>query len=128
MHLNAKDCEDYYCNQVGGNFFQGHAYQRGYGFFGDLRRFITPLAVRAGKYLGKELWRTGKGVLTDVAGGSSLKDSARSHLGAASKRIKADVLHRLQQQHGKGIKRKPVRKSVQCKKKRRKITTHDIFS
>ncbi|XP_035209161.1 uncharacterized protein F54H12.2-like [Stegodyphus dumicola] len=83
MHLNQKECESYYCAQVGGGggvYFQGIPHQRGYGFFGDLRRYITPLALRAGRYLGKQLMQTGKNVLSDVAAGSSFKDSARSRI------------------------------------------------
>lgn len=127
MHLSSKDCEEYYCRQVGGSYFQGQtAYQRGGGFFGDIKRYITPLAVRAGKYLGKQLLRTGQGVLTDVAGGRSFKESARSRVGETSKRIKDDIIHRLQ--HGKGIKRKRKRQSVQTQKKRRKTGIDDIFT
>ncbi|GFT57588.1 uncharacterized protein F54H12.2 [Trichonephila clavipes] len=90
MHLSKKDCELYYQHQVGGNYFQGSPYQRGYGFFGDLRRYITPLALRAGKYLGNHLLQTGKNVVHDVAGGTSFKDSARNRLRETSKQIKDD--------------------------------------
>ncbi|GFT80901.1 transposable element Tcb2 transposase [Trichonephila clavipes] len=100
MHLSKKDCELYYQHQVGGNYFQGSPYQRGYGFFGDLRRYITPLALRAGKYLGNHLLRTGKNVVHDVAGGTSFKDSARNRLRETSKQIKDDFFRKLQE--GKG--------------------------
>ncbi|GFY03870.1 uncharacterized protein F54H12.2 [Trichonephila clavipes] len=101
MHLSKKDCELYYQHQVGGNYFQGSPYQRGYGFFGDLRRYITPLALRAGKYLGNHLLRTGKNVVHDVAGRTSFKDSARNRLRETSKQIKDDFFRKLQE--GKGI-------------------------
>ncbi|GBN52646.1 hypothetical protein AVEN_40918-1, partial [Araneus ventricosus] len=54
MQLDARSCEAYYrLQQTGGNvYFKGVPYQRGYGLFGDLRRFITPMIIRAGKYLG----------------------------------------------------------------------------
>lgn len=127
MHLNARDCEHYYCSQVGGNYFQGlTSYQRGSGIFSNVQRFISPLAMKVGSYLGKHMLRTGKNVLSDVASGRTFKDSARSRIGETSKRIKEDIIHRLQ--HGKGIKRKNKRSSAQIKKKRRKITTDDIFS
>lgn len=129
MHLNAKECEQFFCDQVGGggNFFHGQtAYQRGYGFFGDVRRFITPFALRAGKYLGKQLLNTGRGVIEDVTSGSSLRDATRSRLRQTSKRMKEDILHRLQ--HGQGIKRKSTRKTNQTRKKRRKTTSRDIFT
>lgn len=127
MHLDAKDCEHYYCQQVGGNYFQGQtAYQRGYGFFGDVRRFITPLAIRAGKYFGKQLMRTGSNVIKDIGAGESFKSAAKNRLRETSRQIKDDVLLRLQR--AKGIKRKCTRKSAQIKKKRRKTTSKDIFS
>ncbi|GFR13524.1 uncharacterized protein F54H12.2 [Trichonephila clavata] len=97
MHLSKKDCELYYQHQVGENYFQGSPYQRGYGFFGDLRRYITPLALRAGKYLGNHLLRTGKNVVHDVAGGTSFKDSARNRLRETSKQTKDDFFRKLQE-------------------------------
>lgn len=130
MHLNAKDCEFYYCSQVGGggNYFQGIAHQRGYGFFSDIRRFITPLALKAGRYLGKQLFQTGKNVIGDISSGASLRDSARNRLRETSKKIKDDVFQKLQQQ-GTGIKRKRPKKKRQTSAKRCKKTTHkDIFS
>jgi hypothetical protein len=109
----------------GGNYFHGIPHQRGWGFFGDLRRFITPLALRAGRYLGKHLLHTGSNVLSDVASGSSLKDAARSRMRETSKKIKSDVFEKLQQ--GEGIKRKRKRKKCQSKSKCRK-TKRDIFT
>ncbi|GFT01552.1 uncharacterized protein TNCV_270431 [Trichonephila clavipes] len=62
MHLDPKACENYYCAQVqtgGGPYFQGVGHQRGYGMFSNLFRFITPIAMKAGKYLGKHLLSAG---------------------------------------------------------------------
>lgn len=128
MHLNAKDCEFYYCSQAGGgsNHFHGIAHQRGYGFFGDLRRYVTPLAIKAGRYLGKQLFQTGRNVMTDVAGGSSFRDSAQNRLRETSKKIKDDVFRKLQHGSG-GIKRKRQTKNRQMKTKRCKKTRKDIF-
>ncbi|GBO29575.1 Uncharacterized protein F54H12.2 [Araneus ventricosus] len=97
MHLSRKDCELYYQQQVGGNYFQGAPYQRGYGFFGDLKRYITPLVFRAGKYLGKQMLETGKNVFNDYTSGNSLKDSMRTRLRQTSKQIKDDFFQKLQQ-------------------------------
>ncbi|GFQ77421.1 uncharacterized protein TNCT_610121 [Trichonephila clavata] len=132
MHLNQKACEDYYCSQVqagGGQYFQGVSHQRGYGMFSNLFRFITPIALKAGKYLGKHLLSTGSKVMSDVVSGSSLKDSARSRFRETSKKIKDDIMHKIQS--GSGIKRKKSHKEnhshrVKRNRKRRKET--DIFS
>ncbi|GBN66250.1 hypothetical protein AVEN_218087-1 [Araneus ventricosus] len=138
MHLHRKDCEAYYCAQVGGGgYFRGAVgIQRGYGVFGDLKRYITPLAIKAGKYLGQHLLHTGKNVLSDVREGKSFRDAARSRLHQSSKKIRDDFFQQLHQQ-GKGIKRKAPRKRCQSKAKtskarppkakRRKVTTRDIF-
>lgn len=125
MHLNAKDCESYYCAQVGGGPFIGIPHQRGYGIFKDLSRFITSLALRAGRYLGKHLLDTGRNVITDVASGTSLKHSARNRIRETSKKIKDDIFQKLQR--GQGIKRKRKKKSRQTKAKRRKVARNDIF-
>lgn len=126
MHLNQKDCDSYYCQQVGGAYFQGIAHQRGYGLFGDLKRVISPIALSAGKYLGKQLLKTGSHVISDVAGGRSFKESAKSRLRETGKNIKDDFFRKLQ--GGSGIKRKRNKKTRQCKNKRRKTTSPDVFS
>lgn len=131
MHLKSEDCIDYYCNQVGGAhpYYQGITYQRGYGFFGDLRRYITPIAIKAGKYLGKQLFRTGRDVINDVSEGHAFKDSAKTRIRETSKRMKNDFFEKLQS--GRGIKRKRNAKRPQSSKKtkRRKCTApKDIFS
>lgn len=128
MHLHAKDCENYYCSQIGsGNaYFRGIAHQRGYGFFGDLRRYISPLVIKAGRYLGKQLFQTGKNVISDVSSGTSIGDSSRNRIRETSNKIKNDIFQKLQQ--GQGIKRKRKRNTRQSKTKRCKKAQSDIFS
>lgn len=128
MHLNQQLCHDYYCQQQsgGGPLFHGVAHQRGYGFFGDLGRYNTPFALRAGKYLGEKLLRTGSNVIDDITSGSSFKQAARTRLRETGKVIKDDILKKLQR--GKGIKRKRSRQSRQTKAKPRKKVVKDIFS
>ncbi|GFR03769.1 uncharacterized protein TNCT_612441 [Trichonephila clavata] len=109
MHLDRRACQDYYCSQLqnGGSYFQGVSHQRGYGMFSNLFRMISPIAMKAGKYLGKHILSTGSKVMSDVVSGTSLKDSARARLKETSKNIKDDILHKLQS--GSGIKRKKSR-------------------
>lgn len=132
MHLSAKDCEAYYCIQVGGGgpYFYGIRHQRGYGFFGDLRRYLTPMAVKAARYLGRNLLYTGKNIIDDVSSGTSLKDSTRNRFRETSAKMKKDILDKLSQ-HGRGkksIKRKREEKSRQIRSKRCKPAGGDIFS
>lgn len=129
MHLNEHLCQEYYCQQqsgAGGPYFHGIAHQRGYGFFGDLGRYITPFALRAGKYIGEKLLKTGSNVISDVASGSSFKQAARSRLRETGKIMKEDFLKKLQQ--GRGIKRKRTGRPGQTKAKPRKKVVKDIFS
>lgn len=131
--MNPKDCESYYCAQVGAgsNYYQGVNHQRGYGIFGDLRRYITPLVFRAGRYLGKQFLQTGKNVITDVTSGTSFKDSARNRMRETSKKIKQDIFNKIQHGQGsikrKGKRKKPQSKAGQSKVKRCKVKS-DIFS
>lgn len=127
MHLNAKDCESYCCAQIGGdNYFDGIAHQGGHGYFRDIRWRISPYLFHADRYLGRQLFQTRKNLITDVALGSSFRDSARNRLREASKKIKNDIFEKLQ--HGKGIKRKRRRNQNQSKAKLCKTTYNDIFT
>lgn len=156
MYLNEKDCQHYYCMQAGrgntGTYFQGVRYQRGGGFFQNIFRSAAPLMIRAGKYFGKKLLRAGSNVMSDIASGSSLKDSARTRFRETTKNIKDDLFQKLGTQSGEGIKkkrrkkstqlsskqgrnnnkrkkRKKSRPSLQTASKRRKVSYHrDIFS
>lgn len=135
MDLRTSDCIHYYCNQAGGGeYFKGIAHQRGYGIFGDIFRKISPFLFTAAKYLGKQLLHTGKNVVRDVASGQPFKESAKHHFSSVGRKLKDDVIHKLQS--GSGIKRKCGRKSSHSSRKKPK-TKHkkskkndkkDIFS
>lgn len=126
MRLSDKDCEHYYCAQVGGGqYFSGINHQRGYGFFGDLVRHIRPIAVKTAKYFGKKMLRSGAGVVSDLASGTPLRSSVRSRFKEATSQIKDDLFQKLQQE-GKGYKRKRITKKKQSKRKKAKH--QDIFS
>lgn len=124
MHLSQKDCDSYYCQQVGGGgpYFHGINHQRGYGIFSNIARYLRPLAFSASKYLGKKLLKTGSNVMNDVAGGRSFKESAKSRLRETGKNIKDDFVRKLQSGSG-SIKRKRSKQCHQSKVKRRKKTT-----
>ena len=132
MHLSTKDCETYYRDQLGaaGSYFHGIPHQRGYGFFGDLGRHLTPLAIRASRYLAGRILDTGRNVIGDVASGRSFKDAARNRFRETSAKIKSDIFHKLQQGRGKKkkpIKRKSANNSTHSRAKRCKTTRRDIF-
>ncbi|GFR15560.1 uncharacterized protein TNCT_294901 [Trichonephila clavata] len=91
MHLDQKACENYYLSQVqsgGGRIFMELATKEGMECSQIYSDFITPIAMKAGKYLGKHILSAGSKVMSDVASGSSLKDSARSRFRQTSKQIK----------------------------------------
>ena len=123
MYLNEKECQHYYCTQArggGGTYFQGIRYQRGGGFFQNIFRSVSPLMIKVGKYFGKKLLKAGGNVMSDIASGSSLKDSARARFREESKNIKDDLFQKLQQQSGEGIKKKRRKKSAQSSFARRR--------
>lgn len=126
MYVNPKDCELYYCTQVGGQYFHGIVHQRGYGIFGDIGRLLSPLAVRASRYLGKKILQTGQNVLSDVSSGTSFRDSAKNRFRETTKNIKDDIFRQLQR--GKGIKKnereKHSRRKQNVVKQRSKTSFH----
>ncbi|GFT97404.1 uncharacterized protein NPIL_365461 [Nephila pilipes] len=79
MELDRKACQHYYCMHVGGGgaYFQGDSHQRGYGMFSNLIRYITPIAMKAGKYLGKHLLNTGSKDVARVKRRSLLNTGVR---------------------------------------------------
>ena len=133
MRLSVKDCEAYYCAQAGGGagpYFHGVLHQRGYGFFGELRRYLQPIAMKATSYLGKHFLNTGKNVISDISSGVSFRDAARKRFRETSDNVKKDLLDKLQQQGSgkKAIKRKRKRQSNHSPKKHCKFARRDIFS
>lgn len=81
--------QNYFDQQIGygnyispgiGRVFVGSAHQRGHGigkFLGGLFRKAMPLLRRGAKTVGREAWRAGLNVLSDVANCVPLKDSVR---------------------------------------------------
>lgn len=81
--------QNYFDQQIGygnyispgiGRVFVGSANQRGHGigkFLGGLFRKAMPLLCRGAKTVGREAWRAGLNVLSDVAGSVPLKESVR---------------------------------------------------
>ena len=81
--------QNYFDQQIGygnyispgiGRVFVGSANQRGHGigkFLGGLFRKAMPLLSRGAKAVGREAWRAGLNVLSDVASSVPLKESVR---------------------------------------------------
>lgn len=98
--------------------------QRGGGIgdiFRSIYRFLQPLLESAAKSIGKEVLNTGASIASDVIGGSSFKESAKTRLKEAGGNLVNKILQR-----GRGYKRKRKRKSSRKRVKRRRITP-DIF-
>lgn len=126
MHLDQKECEHYYCNQIGsGQYFTGINHQRGYGLFSQIFRQIRPLALKTAKYLGRKMLKSGTDIVSDLEHGTSLRNSVRNRFKEATSQIKDDLFRKLEQE-GKGYKRRrpPKKKHLINKKLKRK----DIFS
>ncbi|GFQ95514.1 uncharacterized protein TNCT_88911 [Trichonephila clavata] len=123
---------DYYCSQLqnGGSYFQGVSHQRGYGMFSNLFRMISPIAMKAGKYLGKHILSTGSKVMSDVVSGNISERFDKGEMKETCKNIKDDILHKLQS--GSGIKRKKSRNKNHLPRAKRSRNNSkaavDIFS
>jgi len=94
--------------QIGGGerqYFVGSKYQRGYGFLGNVVKFLTPIAKNIANAAGNEGIAAGQRVLGDIAQGKDLKDALKEH----SKQGLENLATKLQQ-CGKG-KRQLLTKS-----------------
>ena len=96
----AVDWSSFLSNQVGSGqrqYFVGSKYQRGFGFLGNVVRFLTPIAKNIASSAGEEGLAAGQRVLSDIAQGRDLKDALREH----SKQGLENLSNKLQQ-CGKG--------------------------
>ena len=123
--------EDYYLNQCGHGMpvFYGARMQRGHGLgsiFSGLFRSIFPMLKRVAPVIGKKALQTGIEIVSDVAAGQSLKESAKSRVSNALKEGISSFIQTENTQSGSGFrrKRKHSKKSKTSKKKKSK----DIFS
>ena len=84
-------------------YFVGSKYQRGYGFLGNVVRFLTPIAKNIASAAGHEGVAAGQRVLGDLAQGKNFKEAMMEH----SKQGLENLTSKLQQ-CGKGKSRKQV--------------------
>jgi hypothetical protein len=139
MRINKvfKSCDynDYYQKQVGGaleNYHAGLKFQRGYGPWGRLiSRYGFPIA----KYIGKQIFKTGVDLVSDVAQGIEPKTALKSRLKERGTSILRDILEKAESQSGRGssMKRKnltfdnKIVKKVKTRKKNIKAKTSKKF-
>ena len=131
--------EDYYIRQSGNGLpvFQGSRGQRGHGLgsmLSGLFRSAVPMLKRGLVTFGKHALKTGLEIASDVADGSSFKDSARARILPTVlpgiKRFAEEEI--FSKQSGSGKRRKTTRRRRKVSKKRRtvkrrRITKQDIF-
>ena len=126
-----KTYEDYYLNQCGHGLpvFYGTRMQRGHGIgniFSGLFRSIFPMLKRVEPVIGKKALQTGIDIVSDVAAGQSLKESAKSRVSDAMKEGISSFIPMGNAQSGSGYRRK--RKRSKKSKISRKKKSKDIFS
>lgn len=126
--------EEYYLNQAKGNDsyqlggslsgFRGARLQRGSGLGSLFKGFVRtalPFAKTGAKLLGKSLLSTGANILKDVANGEGFKQSLKKRGKQGGKKF----LSSLNNQMGRGTKRKRVSdKTAPQKNKRKKTLPH----
>ena len=126
-----KAYEDYYLNQCGHGMpvFYGARMQIGHGIgsiFSGLFRSIFPVLKRVAPVIGKKALQTGIDIVSDVAAGQSLKESAKSRVTDALKEGISSFIPSGNTQSGSGFRRK--RKRSKKPKSSKKKKSKDIFS
>ena len=131
--------EDYYLRQSGSGLsvFQGSRGQRGHGLgsmLSGLFRSAVPMIKRGLATFGKHALKTGLEIASDVADGSSFKDSAKARILPTIlpgiKRFADEEI--FSKQSGSGKRRKTTRRRRKVSKKRssrpgRRTVKRDIF-
>jgi hypothetical protein len=133
------DIVQYYVNQAGsgvGAIYSGPLFQKGYGigsFLGGLFRAVIPFFKSRGLAVGKQLFKTGVDVLSDMQQNQSFKNSLSNR--------KSDILHNVKDAviSGKGyLRRNKIKlpqsrvirrqnKVVKKRSKKKKLSKKDIF-
>jgi hypothetical protein len=125
MHVqfNPEDYDtwlSYYGNQAfqtgfGIQGYRGIAYQRGAGlgsFFKSLFRMAVPVIKSIGRKAGKQALYAGADLLTDVAQGKPVIESAKKQLKATTAKVLRDVEGVLQEGEGLGFMEKSINTNV----------------
>jgi hypothetical protein len=106
------DYNDYYQKQIGGaldSYYTGLKFQRGYGPWGKLiSRYGLPIA----KYLGKQIFKTGVDIVSDVSKGIEPKTALKSRLKERGTSVLRDILEKAESQSGSGCGMKRKRLSI----------------
>uniref|UniRef100_A0A1I8BJI2 Uncharacterized protein n=1 Tax=Meloidogyne hapla TaxID=6305 RepID=A0A1I8BJI2_MELHA len=92
----------------GSRYFQGTRYQRGFGLFGTVGRFLMPIVKNLATSAGQEAVNAGKNILEDVSQGRSVSEALKQHGSEGLQKVGKKL-----QQCGKGKrKRKPKQKLI----------------
>ena len=118
--------ETYYMTQSGNGLpvFQGSRGQRGHGLgsmLSGLFRSALPMIKSGLASLGKHALRTGLEIASDVADGSSFKDSAKARVLPGIKRFAQSEIFSKQSGSGKRRRKKVPKKSRKVKRIKRDI-------
>lgn len=131
----AKSFEDYYTHQSGNglSYYQGAAYQKGYGLGGMFRslfRAAVPLFKSGAKVVGKQLFHSGVDVLNDMSRGENIKVSAKKRFKEAGHNLTDKATTKVKSMIGSGQrykKRKRTTKRI-IPRKAKRVKVHDIFA
>ena len=129
-----KTFEDHYVHQTGRglNYYQGTAFQRGYGFGGVFRslfRMAAPLFKSGAKALGRQMLQSGLDVVNDVSQGENLKMAAKRRLKEAGRQLTEKAATKVKTMIGSGKHKKRKRKQKRVSSRpAKKVKTRDIFS
>ena len=115
---NFCDYEDIYVSQASGKNPQNLVIQRGSNWF---TAFAKRFGIPTLKFLGKQVYETGKDIFHDVIQGKDLKQSTKSNIKKGVSKSLKDLSDRMTPQSGTGSKRnyKLIKRKFS---KRRKIS------
>ena len=126
--------EEYYLNQVGQGkssalpVYSGLPVQRGRGLgniFGALARSAAPLLKRGAIALGKQLFKTGGRVVSDLVSGNNLKSSLKRRAKESVQDLGASILQETLNNNIKKRKKTSGKKKKSVKKIKRQPDVFD---
>lgn len=129
-------------NGCGANYFKGAQFQRGYGFFDNMKKFFNwawplfkkhavPKLESGIKTLANEAINSVSNIAKDVVAGKDVSNSAKEHITSTINNLKEMTeknLNESENQKGTGIKRKRSKLKSLLLFKKQKPEIKDIFS
>jgi len=113
---NICDYDNYYVSQASGKYPQNLVIQRGSNWFTS---FAKRYGIPTLKFLGKQVYETGKDLFHDIVEGKDIKHSTKSNIKKGLSRSLKDLSERMTPQSGTGRKRRRTTSKRRYPKRRK---------